>query len=49
MFAKIKMGSSSVITYNRVTVLAICTISDGRLSVYQFSFDSLFILSEIRS
>ena len=28
-------------TCNRVTVLALCTISDGRLSRYQVSFDSL--------
>ena len=30
-----------VITCNRVTVLALCTISAGRLSMYQVSFDSL--------
>ena len=35
------MGSTSVITCNRVTVLAPCTISDGCLSKYQVSFDSL--------
>ena len=40
-FAKIKMGNNSVITCNRVTVLALCTISDGLLSMYQVSFDSL--------
>ena len=34
IIAKIKTGSNSVITYNRVTVLALCTISDGRLSMY---------------
>ena len=41
IIAKIKMGSNSVITCNRVTVLALCTISDGCLSMYQVSFDSL--------
>ena len=38
------MGSNSVITCNRVTVLALnalCTISDGCHSMYQVSFDSL--------
>ena len=35
------MGSNSIITCNRGTVLALCTISDGRLSMYQVSFDSL--------
>ena len=35
------MGSNSVITCNRDTVLALGTISDGRLSMYQVSFDSL--------
>ena len=39
--AKIKTGSNSIITCNRVTVLALCTISDGHLSMYQVSFDSL--------
>ena len=41
IIAKIKMGSNSVhvITCNRV--LALCTISDGRLSMNQVSFDSL--------
>ena len=41
IIAKSKMGSNSVITCNRVTVLALCTISDGRLSMYQVSFDLL--------
>ena len=36
IIAKIKTGSNSVITCNRVTVLALCTISDGRFSMYQF-------------
>ena len=35
------MGSNSVITCNRVTVLALCTTSDGRLSTYKVSLDSL--------
>ena len=41
IIANIKMGSNSVITCNRVTVLALCTISDSHLSMYQISFDSL--------
>ena len=41
IIAKIKMGSYSVITCNRVTVLALCTISDGRHSMYQVSFASI--------
>ena len=41
IIAKIKTGSNSVSTCNRVTVLALCTISDGILSVYQVSFDFL--------
>ena len=41
IIAKIKMGSNSVITCYRVTVLPLCTISDGCLSMYQVSFDSL--------
>ena len=40
IIANIKTGSNSVITCNRVTVLALCTISDSLLS-YQVSFDSL--------
>ena len=39
--ANIKMGSNSVITCYRVTVLPLYTISDGHLSMYQVSFDSL--------
>ena len=35
------MGSNSVITCNRVTVLALCIISDAHLSMYHVSFDSL--------
>ena len=34
IIAKIKMGSNSVITCNKVTVLALSTISDGHLSMY---------------
>ena len=34
IIAKIKMRSNSIITCNRVTVLALCTISDGRFSMY---------------
>ena len=41
IIAKIKMGSNSKITCNRVTVLALCTLSDGHLSMYQVSFDYL--------
>ena len=41
IIAKIRTGSNPVITYNRVTVLALCTISDSRLSMYHVSFDSL--------
>ena len=41
IIANIKMGSNSKITCNGITVLARCTISDGRLSMYHVSFDSL--------
>ena len=34
-------GSNSIITCNRVTVLALCTISDGCPPMYEVSFDSL--------
>ena len=37
---KIRMGNNSVITCDRVTVLALCTSSDGRLLMYQVSFNS---------
>ena len=40
--SKIKKESNSVITCDRVTVLALCTSSDGRLSMYQVSFNSFF-------
>ena len=42
--AKIKTGSNSVITCNRVAVLALCIFSDNRLSMYQVSFDSLLYI-----
>ena len=41
IIAKVKMGDNSIITCNRVTVHALCTISDGGLSMYPVSFDSL--------
>ena len=41
IIANIKTRSNSIITCNRVTVLALCTISGGHLSMYQVSFDSL--------
>ena len=37
-----KMENSSVFTCNKVTVPALCTISNGRLSMYEVSFDSLY-------
>ena len=40
IIAKIKAGSNSIITCNRFTFIALCTISDGSLSMYQVSFDS---------
>ena len=39
--AKIRKGNKSEITCDRVTVLALCTSSDGLLSMYQVSFNSL--------
>ena len=39
--AKIRKRNNSVITCHRVTVLALCTSSDGRLSMYKVSFNSL--------
>ena len=38
---KIKKGSNSVKTVNRVIIVAFCTSSDGLLSIYQVSFNSL--------
>ena len=40
-FAKFRKGNNSEITCNSVMVLAICTSSDGRLSMNQVSFNSL--------
>ena len=39
--AKIRKGNNSVITCDRVMVLALCTFSDGHLSMYQVSLNSL--------
>ena len=39
--AKIKRGSNSVNTGDRVAVLAFCTDSDGPLSIHQVSFNYL--------
>ena len=39
--AKIKKGSNSIITVDRVTILALCISADRLLSMYQFSFNSL--------
>ena len=39
--ANIRKGNNSEITCDKVTVLALCTFSDGRLSMCQVSFDSL--------
>ena len=41
LFLKIRTGSNSVIICKRATVLALCTVSDGHLSMYQVSVDSL--------
>ena len=41
IFAKIRKGSNSVITCDRVTILALCTFSDSLLSIHQVSFNSL--------
>ena len=41
IIAKIRKGNNSVITCNRVTVLARCTSSAGHLSMCQVSFNSL--------
>ena len=37
---KIKKGSNSVNTVDRVTILALCTSADGPHSMYQVSFNS---------
>ena len=39
--AKIRNGNNSLITCDRSTVLTLCTSSDGHLSMYQVSFNSL--------
>ena len=39
--AKIRKGNNSVISCDRVMVLAFCTSSDGQRSMYQVSFNSL--------
>ena len=39
--AKIKKGSNSVNTVDRVMIFAFCTLSDGPLSMYQVLFNSL--------
>ena len=41
IIAQTRKGSNSVITPDRVTILAICNFSDGLLSIYQVSFNSL--------
>ena len=41
LLQKIRKGNNSVITCDRVTVLALCTFSDGHLSMYPVSFNSL--------
>ena len=45
---KIGKGNNSVITCDRVTVLALCTSSDGCLSMYQVSFNSLLPPSNLQ-
>ena len=39
--ANIRNGNNSLITCDRSTVLTLCTSSDGHLSMYQVSFNSL--------
>ena len=39
--AKMKKGSNSVNKVDRVMVLALCTSTDGPLSMFQVSFNSL--------
>ena len=41
LLQKIRKGNNSVITCDRVTILAVCIFSDGCLSMYQVSFNSL--------
>ena len=40
--AKIKKGSNSINTGDRVTILAFCTSADAPLSMYQVSCNSLY-------
>ena len=40
-YRELKKGSNSVNTVGRVMILAPCTFSDGPVSMYQFSFNSL--------
>ena len=47
IIAKVKMGSNLVNTCNKVTVLVLCTISDGHLSIYQVSFDFLLYFRDM--
>ena len=44
LLEKNRKGNSSLIICNRVIDLALCIFSDGRLLMYQVSFDSLFYL-----
>ena len=39
--SKIKKGSNSVNTFDRVMILALCTFADGPLSMHQVSFNTL--------
>ena len=41
LLQKIRKGNNSVITCDRVTLLAFCTFSDSRLLMYQVSFNSI--------
>ena len=53
LLQKVRVGSNSVITCNRVTVLALCTISDGHFSMYRFililfyTFRDFFVCVEV--
>ena len=40
IIAKIRKGNNSLITCDTIRILALCTSSDGRLSMYQVSFHS---------
>ena len=41
LLQKIRKGNNSIITCDRVMVLALCTSSVGHLSMYQVSFNYL--------